>query len=224
MPGAPRSAPESAEPARFVDTVAQTHVSRSFAFPLVIVAAALSAGCSMYRGSAKSADPVEIAQRGEWTMVSNFPLVLQKDSNDCGAAALASVLRFWGYSASPESVEAAIGGKNRRLSAGDMADHARKVGLSAFVFFGTMDDVVHELEQGRPIIVGLGKELKTKRVLSHYEVIVGYEPKQKLVLLLDPGQGFQIDTLVGFGREWAYSKGVTIVTFLPEGDTQLAEN
>jgi ABC-type bacteriocin/lantibiotic exporter with double-glycine peptidase domain len=157
-------------------------------------------------------------------MVSDFPLVLQKDSDDCGAAALASVLRFWGHPASPESVEAAIGGKNRRLSAGEMADHARKAGLRAYVFFGTMDDVLHELDQGRPIIVGLGKEQKTKRVLSHYEVVVGYEPKKRLVLLLDPGEGFQIDTLEGFGREWAYSKGVTIVTFLSEDDARLSDN
>lgn len=150
-------------------------------------------------------------------MVENFPMVRQSGSEDCGGAALASVLRFWGYAATPESVEAAIGGKNKRLRAGDMATHARKKGLRAYVFNGTMDDVVYELEQGRPIIVGLGKEISTQ-VLAHYQVVVGYERQKRLVLMLDPGRGWQIDTLDGFQKEWTRSGRVTLVTFLPSAD------
>lgn len=153
-------------------------------------------------------------------MVEGFPLVRQVDEDDCGGAALASVLNFWGYPATPESVEAAIGRRDRRLSAGDIADHARSRGLEAYVFFGTMDDVRHELEQGRPVIVGLGKKVVTGKALAHYEVVVGYEPAKRLVLLLDPGQGWQVDTFRGFAEEWARSGGVTIVTFLPADDAK----
>ena len=151
-------------------------------------------------------------------MVPHFPLVLQEKSNDCGAAALAAVERFWGHSASPASIEAALGRTDNRLRAGDIETHARNSGLSAYVFFGTMTDIVHELRQGRPIIVGLGKTYEDKKAISHYEVVVGYEPKKKLVLLLDPGRGWQIDTLMGFAEEWSRSKAVTIVAFLPESD------
>ena len=203
-------------PARFVKVGLSTRVAR-----LLIVLTAFVVGCSTYQGTAKTAKPHELARRDSWTMVTNFPLVMQKDRNDCGAAALASVLRFWGRPASPESVEAAIGRKDRRLRAGDMADHAKAQGLRAYVFFGSMDDVVYELEQGRPVIVGLGKAVSSDRALSHYEVVVGYEPEKKLVLLLDPARGWQIDTLLGFSKEWARSKGVTIVTFLPDSDPRL---
>ena len=183
---------------------------------LVLVAMALSFGCSIYQGTAKAAEePTALAREGDWVMVPNFPLVRQVDSDDCGGAALASVLRFWGYSATPESVEAAIGRKDRHLAAGDMAKHAKKLGLRAYVFFGTMADITHELERGRPVIVGLGKKVVTGKALAHYEVVVGYERKKQLLMLLDPGLGWQVDTLKGFGEEWARSGGVTIVTFLP---------
>jgi len=48
--------------------------------------------------------------------------------------------------------------------------------------------------------------------------VVGYEPKKRLVLLLDPGRGWQVDTFEGFAREWAISKGVTVVAFLRQSD------
>jgi ABC-type bacteriocin/lantibiotic exporter with double-glycine peptidase domain len=181
-----------------------------------IVIALLSLGCASYGGTAKPAEPVVLDREGEWIMVRNFPQVLQDRNDDCGAAALASVLRFWGHSATPRSILNALGRADHRLRAGDMTTYTRKLGLRSYVFFGTMNDVVHELKRGRPIIVGLGKRFAEKKALSHYEVVIGYEPKKKLVLLLDPGKGFQVDSLEGFAEEWTRTKGVTIVTFLPE--------
>jgi ABC-type bacteriocin/lantibiotic exporter with double-glycine peptidase domain len=189
---------------------------------LAVVAFVASLGCSAYRGTARTADPGALARDGDWTMVENFPLVRQVDDDDCGGAALASVLRFWGHPATPESVEKAVGGKDKRLRAGAMAAHARELGLRAYVINGTMDDVVYELERGRPIIVGLGKETATKKVLAHYEVVVGYEAQKRLVLLLDPGLGWQIDTFDGFNAEWARSGRVTLVTFLPSAEDETA--
>jgi ABC-type bacteriocin/lantibiotic exporter with double-glycine peptidase domain len=181
-----------------------------------IVVAVLSLGCASYGGTAKPAQPTVVDREGEWIMVRQFPQVLQDQNDDCGAAALSSVLRFWGHSATSKSILSAIGRKDHRLRAGDMTTYSRQLGMRSYVFFGTMTDVVHELKRGRPVIVGLGKRFAEKKALSHYEVVIGYEPKQKLVLLLDPGKGFQVDTLEGFAEEWTRTKGVTIVTFLPE--------
>ncbi len=180
---------------------------------VLIVIAALSFGCASYHGSAKSAQPSVIAQQGQWRMVQNFPHVAQTGDKDCGAAALAAVLRFWGHPASPDSVEASLGRADSRLQAGDMEAYARSLGLESYVFYGTMKDVVHEIEQGRPVIVGLGKMVDDKKALAHYEVVVGYEPNKKQVLLLDPARGWQVDSYEGFANEWAISKAVTIVTF-----------
>jgi len=204
-------------PAAFLRTaIAAARVSE---LSLVIVAA-LSLGCASYRGTATTVQPSVVAGEGQWMMVPHFPLVLQEKNDDCGAAALAAVLRFWGYKVSPQSIEAALGRKDSRLRAGDMGTYARTLGLRSYVFFGTMKDVVHELERGRPVIVGVGKQIDAKQAISHYEVVVGYEPKKKLLLLLDPGRGWQVDTLEGFGKEWALSKGVTMVAFLPDSARQ----
>ena len=174
-----------------------------------------SAGCASYAGTAKSAEPEVLARQGDWLMVRGVPLVLQESRDDCGAAAFASVLRFWGHEATPASIEARIGQENRRLRAGDIVAYARREGLRSYVFFGTIADIRHELERGRPVLVGLGKALDSKQALLHYEVVIGYEPNQARVLLLDPDRGFQVDSLDGFSAEWMRSKGVTIVTFRP---------
>jgi ABC-type bacteriocin/lantibiotic exporter with double-glycine peptidase domain len=189
-----------------------------------IAFALFSLGCASYSGTAKPAQPSVIEREGGWLMVRQFPRVLQEKNDDCGAAALASVMRFWGHAATPQSILSALGRRDHRLRAGDIATHARQAGLHSYVFFGTLTDIVHELERGRPIIVGLGKQVAAKKALSHYEVVIGYEPKKKLVLLLDPAKGFQVDSLEGFSEEWTRTKGVTIVTFLPESERAVSDS
>jgi ABC-type bacteriocin/lantibiotic exporter with double-glycine peptidase domain len=190
---------------------------------LLLAMALLSLGCASYAGTASTVQPSSVARDGQWIMVPHFPLVLQDTSHDCGAAALSSVMRFWGHPVSARSIEASLGRSDARLSAGDIETYARGAGLSSYVFFGTMKDVVHELRAGRPVIVGLGKKYQADKAVSHYEVVVGYEPKKKLVLLLDPGRGWQTDSLDGFAKEWALSKAVTIVAFLPETEHRVSQ-
>ena len=179
-------------------------------------------GCASYAGTAKGANPSALARQGNWLMVPGFHRVMQESSDDCGGAALASVLRYWGRDVTPAAIEARVGGGNRRLRAGDMVAYARSEGLRSYVFFGTMDDIRYELEQRRPVVVGLAKALDSKRALLHYEVVVGYEPQQGNLLLLDPDRGFQVDTVEGFSTEWMRSKGVTIVAFPPTPGTNVS--
>jgi predicted double-glycine peptidase len=198
-----------------------TRWRKAYALVLVVIAA-LSFGCASYRGSATSAQPSVVAQEGHWTMVRNFPFVPQTNQSDCGAAALAAVLRYWGHPVTPQSIQGALGAEEDRLQAGDMETYARSLGMRSYVFFGTIKDVVYELEQGRPVIVGLGKMVEEKKALSHYQVVVGWEPNKKQLLLLDPARGWQVDSLEGFGKEWAISKGVTMVAFPQTGTATVA--
>jgi ABC-type bacteriocin/lantibiotic exporter with double-glycine peptidase domain len=185
------------------------------AFPTLrlLLVAVLNLGCASYQGTAKDAQPSQVVQSGAWVMVPNFPRVLQQSNHDCGAAALSAVLSFWGHPTSPNQVVAATGRSGQRLSAGDLESYARSAGLSSYVFYGTMTDIAYELSHGRPVIVGLGKAYQDGKALAHYEVVVGYEPHKKQVLLLDPGGGWKIDSFMGFGKEWIVSKGVTVVVF-----------
>jgi predicted double-glycine peptidase len=187
--------------------------------PFYVVLAALASmnlGCATYQGSAKPVQPSAVARSADWVVVPHFPLVRQDGAHDCGAAALSAVLAFWGRSASPEQIAAAEGRTGQQLRADEIERYARTTGLSSYVFFGTMADIAYELGRGRPVIVGVGKDYKNDRAVAHYEVVVGYEPKSRRVLLLDPGRGWQEDSFEGFAREWAISKGVTIVAFLPD--------
>lgn len=208
---------------RFSKSEAKCHTP-SFApgLAVLILFGALSAGCASYQGTSTAVDPSVVVKQGAWILVPKFPLVLQEESNDCGAAVLASVLQFWGYAATPRSISALLGRTDKRLKAGDMATYARSLGLQAYVFFGTMQDIEHELARGRPVIVGLGKMVGAREALSHYQVVVGYEPTKKQLLLLDPARGWQTDSLAGFEKEWALTKAVTIVAFLPHGDPRIA--
>jgi predicted double-glycine peptidase len=180
------------------------------------VFAALNLGCASYQGSAKNVEVASLANKGSWVIVPNFPKVMQSSNHDCGAAALAAVLAYWGRPTTPESVAEAEKKTGRQLRASDIERHAKNAGLSAFVFYGNMGDILYEVQRGRPVIVGVGKPYGENKALAHYEVVIGVEPKAKRVLLLDPAKGFQTNSYEGFGTEWAASKGVTIVTFLPQ--------
>ena len=181
----------------------------------VLLVAVPSLGCAGYQGTAKEAQPDQIAREGKWVIVPSFPRVLQQSNHDCGAAALAAVLSFWGHPTTPDRIVAATGHAGQRLSASDLEGYARSRGLSSYVFFGTMADIVYELSRGRPVIVGLGKPYADDKALAHYEVVIGYEPHKQQVLLLDPARGWQVDSFEGFGKEWSLSKGVTLVAFIP---------
>ncbi len=208
---------------RFGKSEANRPMRRSAAsFALLLVCGVVGGGCASYRGTSTTVHPSVVVSEGAWILVPKFPLVLQESSDDCGAAVLASVLQFWGYAATPGSITALLGRTDNRLKAGDMATYARSLGLHAYVFFGTMQDIEHELARGRPVIVGLGKMVGENKALSHYEVVVGYEPTKKQLLLLDPGRGWQTDSLAGFEKEWALTKAVTIVAFLPHSDGRVA--
>lgn len=67
-----------------------------------------------------------------------------------------------------------------------------------------MTDIAYEIGHGRPVIVGVGKQFEKDKAIAHYEVVIGYEPDKRQVLLLDPALGWQVNSFEGFGKEWSY--------------------
>lgn len=173
---------------------------------LLVVLALLGLGCVSYTGTAKNVAPSTLSADGGWVILPAFPLVLQRQHDDCGAAVLSAVLRYW-----QRPLPRLAGG--RRLRAGEVRDLAEQSGLSAHVFFGNMNDILYELNRGRPVIVALGKPHGRNEIALHYEVVVGYEPRTHRLLLLDPARGWQTDSFQGFAHEWAATRAVTIVAF-----------
>jgi len=172
--------------------------------------ALITLGC--YRGSARDATPAAIASDPAWIVV-NVPEVRQQGSSDCGAAALASVLGYWGRPTSLATIERAVETNGGGATAAELERFARAQGLFAYVFYGDFSDLEHELRAGRPVIVGVVKPYSPGHGLSHYEVVTGYEPQTRHVMTFDPARGLRENDLRGFLSEWQSTRGVALVAF-----------
>jgi ABC-type bacteriocin/lantibiotic exporter with double-glycine peptidase domain len=179
---------------------------RALVLALIAVAA-----CSSYRGTARPVAPSRIAAEPGWVLVRDVPYVAQQGETECGAAAIAMVVSYWTKS-EPTSIVATFRPvPERGLAAARLRDYARTKGLASFVIKGTFEDLQHELQAGRPVLVGLSKPYGRKEVLDHYEVVVGIHPERRLVVVLDPSEGWQQDNVEGFAREWQKADFTTVI-------------
>jgi ABC-type bacteriocin/lantibiotic exporter with double-glycine peptidase domain len=167
--------------------------------------------CASYAGKARDASAGELRDEG-WRKVEDVPWVLQEGERDCGPAALGSLLAHHGIARTQEQIRDDIGREGSvGLSAAEMRDYLRAVGLQAFVIEGSALDLRHEVDHGRPLIVGVVKPQSEGRGLAHYEVLVGYHVHDGRVLTLDPAHGLRINTREGFEKEWSDAGRVTLV-------------
>ena len=181
----------------------------------VALLGALLTGC--YTGSARGFDPADLDGDPGWIAARGVPMVLQEGDFDCGAAALAMVLSYWGVPATRQEVFEACGAPSGGIRAADLREFARKKGLKAFVFEGKPEDFEKELSKRRPVIVGMVKPHATF-ALTHYEVVVGLHPRRGIVVTLDPAGGWRQNTVEGFLKEWQLARNLTMVVFRGEGD------
>jgi predicted double-glycine peptidase len=192
-------------------------------FHVRLIGAALlafaSSACATYTGTATALTPSTLKSEPGWIAVDDVPLVRQTSEYDCGPAALAMVLGY--HADASTSAKDAVGKvEERRYAAGELRDRARKAGYSAFVIEGTLEDIKHELANGRPIIAGMAKPTAKGRV-SHYEVIVGLHVATRRIATLDPALGARENSLEGFVHEWVPT-GQLLLIVLPKGGADAA--
>src|SRR5688572_25422153 len=186
-------------------------------FLIVVVAAVASLGC-LYQGEAKSFDATE--HRPDVEMLA-VPVVLQEDRLDCGPAALSSLLAYWGIEETPDSIRRAIGTpKGRTLRAADLREHAKRKGLDAFVFQGTLAELEAEIQARRPVLVGTLKPYVGNKWFAHYEVVTAVG--QGTIVTMDPGGGYREYPTAGFLREWERTQRVMLVAAKPEAEQPVA--
>lgn len=179
------------------------------AFRVALLFVIALAGC--YHGSARSVSPGELGRERGWTTVGDLNVIRQSGDRDCGAAALAMMLRHWSMATTPKEILAAAPrGPNQGITLGALRDLARQKGLAAFVIKGELADLANELGLGRPVLVGLVQR-HGKQGLSHFEVVAGINPISRRVLLLDPARGLREDGLEGFATEWAAAGWAALV-------------
>lgn len=146
-----------------------------------------------------------------WVGVRTVPVLRQTGANDCGEVTAAMALGYWGRPDAPESVRVASGQPaNVGLSAGFLRDHLRGQGLRAYLVEGTATDLERELRAGRPVIVGLARPTLGGGV-AHYALVVGINPLQQAVLLLDPDDGGRRQSLADLRESWQPAGNLMIV-------------
>ncbi len=172
----------------------------------------LVAGCaSGYSGQARDFTPTRLADEPGWVAVRGVPVERQIEEADCGAAAVAMVVAYW-TGGEPRAIAAALRpAPEKGIAAGRLRDLARSRGLAAFLVRGEVADLEREVAAGRPVVVGLVKPYGKKKVLTHYEVVVGLNRQKKLVVTLDPAAGWRENGLAAFVREWEPAKRLALV-------------
>ena len=176
---------------------------------LVLAVAVALAGC--YHGTAQTVSRNQLTRDRGWVLVDGVGLILQTADRDCGAAALAMILKRWSVPSSADEILHAVPTEpGHGIAAGALRDFARKKGLQAFLIKGELDDLVKEVGLNRPVLVGLVQRYGD-RMLSHYEVVAGINQSARRVLLLDPARGVREDGFDGFAAEWDAAGRPTLV-------------
>jgi ABC-type bacteriocin/lantibiotic exporter with double-glycine peptidase domain len=167
--------------------------------------------------------PLEDLKRDpEWVVLDGVPMIPQHGDFASGAAALAMVLQYIGESASIDQVLEEVGGYDgQSIRPSALRDMARRRGLEAFLFSGRERHLASELRRGQPIIVGLARA-NAKGGTSHYEVVAGYNAVKRMVLTVDPSQGWRASASETFQLEWARTKQLALI-ILPRRKSAPAE-
>jgi len=186
---------------------------------LLLLMCAAGAGC--YTGSARGVAGLPDLERSPgWVVVRGVPFVHQQSDADCGAAAMAMALSYWGQPVTLEAVVAARPPHDGGIAAGELRDLARARGLQAFLVPGTFVDLDTQLRRGRPVVVGLAKPITGNRALQHYEVVIGLNRTERRVLTWDPAQGLRENSVEGFAREWIPAHQLALILFPRPADHQ----
>lgn len=145
--------------------------------------ASLLAGCT---ASPPLADglPASAARRVELDSTPFFP----QEEFQCGPAALATLLVASGVDVTPDSLapEVFIPGREGSLTL-ELIGATRRHGRLPYVLATTADEMVAELEAGRPVLVlqnlGAGP-----LPVWHYAVLVGYDAERNVAVLRSGGE------------------------------------
>ncbi|HLY10590.1 MAG TPA: cysteine peptidase family C39 domain-containing protein [Planctomycetota bacterium] len=178
-------------------------------------------GCT-YLGTARTFDPADWDASPGWIAIHTVPFQEQHEESQCGLAALRMIFDYWnveGWTRARMKPYCPVVNQ-KGIRARDLRRCARAAGLECYLIQGTWGDLVRELELGHPVIVGLVKPTLWGP-LTHYEVVVGIHPDQRLLVTLDPARGWRLNTEEGFQNEWNPASRLLLV-FLSKTDPAIA--
>jgi len=157
-----------------------------------IVGAFVLAGCQLpYTGGAKPVSPNTIDS--SWLQAAPTPVIRQGAETDCGLAALAMMANAWGVPMTVGALQHELHPDDNGVKLGALRDVARKHDLDAYAVKASTDDLVHELQQHRPVLLGLVLPFDREHNRNHYEVAVAMDPRDGKVVTIDPASGNRME-------------------------------
>jgi ABC-type bacteriocin/lantibiotic exporter with double-glycine peptidase domain len=97
-----------------------------------------------------------------------------QEAYQCGPAALAGVLNYWGFAVTPQEIAEEIFSKSARGTLNiDMVLYAQKNGLRATSYKGTIEDIKEKIHDGYPMIVLVDLGFSFYQA-NHFIVIIGF--------------------------------------------------
>ncbi|MBI3547530.1 MAG: C39 family peptidase [Elusimicrobia bacterium] len=108
---------------------------------------------------------------------------IPNSTNQCGPAALGSLLSFWGRDEGQDRLRAEL--FDARWNGSlliDLLAAARSRGLDAEMITGDLDRVRKELDAGRPMVAFLNVGVRIAPI-GHYVVITGYDDARRAVIV-----------------------------------------
>ena len=156
--------------------------------------------------------------------------VAQPDVQGCGYASMAAVAIYHGVAPEKLREEAIVRNfRNRTLSGVDLVKMAHALGLVAFGYEGSLENLKGNLAKGRPVILLLSKRPRIGEFPSvawsrdtahsfvggaHWVVVVSTTPRDKFVLH-DPAQGCLVMDGKAFLKSWRKESMVCVLAARP---------
>jgi ABC-type bacteriocin/lantibiotic exporter with double-glycine peptidase domain len=166
----------------------------------------LGAGCAPVGLDVVRAD----VAAGHGHLIAGVPFLAQEDFQ-CGPAALAMVLRYYGVAVTQDEIARAIYLPSLRGTLNlDLEFYARRRGFAARAFEGTLDRVRDEIRAGRPLIVFQDLGVPGYAV-PHFAVLLGFDDRAGVVVLHSGPAAHRILSYEDFTRSWARRRSFTLL-------------
>lgn len=173
----------------------------------VLVALCVVAGCA----GRLAPFPADARDGAELNAVPFFP----QQSHQCGPAALATVLAYEGETVVPDDLvpEVYLPAREGSLQP-EIVGAVRRRGRVPWQLTGGLDELVAEIDAGRPVLVlqNLGVSWFPS---WHYAVVVGYDSSRDHLVLRSGTQARRVERREIFLRTWNRSKAWGLVVLEP---------
>lgn len=124
--------------------------------------------------------PAPIAPSRHTQIIANIPFYPQ-EKDQCGPAALAGVLNYWGVKVSADEIASEIFSRGAAGTLNlDLVLYAKRKGLRADQYEGDFEDLKKNVRDGLPLIVLVDEGFWIYQK-NHFMVVVGYGPEGVIV-------------------------------------------